>query len=383
MDPQPIHLFSPHYRVEECVDEVRDCLAEGWTGWGAKCIAMEQAWRDYSGFRHAHFLNSATAGLHLAVKIFKEADHWEDGDEVIATTLTFPSTNHALLYENLKPVFADVDEFLCLDPDSVLDRIGPRTRAVAFVGLGGNTGRYREVRQICDQHGLRLILDAAHMTGTWAGNCHAGLDADASVFSFHAVKNLPTGDAGMVCFLEEKLDLEARRWSWLGIDKDTYARIHEDGRYSWMYDVDRTGYKYIGNSVMAALGLVGVRYVEADNQARRHIASQYDGYLLGAPGVSIVPMAPGITPSRHLYQVEVGRRNEVMAGMNNDKIFPGVHYRCCTDYPMYAYGSGTCPRAELASERIISLPVHPRLTREDISRVASSLRMWSAEADSN
>lgn len=374
MNAQPIHLFSPHYRVEECVDEVRECLAEGWTGWGARCIAMEQAWRDYTGFRHAHFLNSATAGLHLAVKIFKEADRWQDGDEVIVTPLTFPSTNHAVLYENLKPVFADVDEFLCLDPGSVQDRICPHTRAVAFVGLGGNTGRYREVRKICDEHGLRLILDAAHMAGTWAKSCHAGLDADASVFSFHAVKNLPTADSGMVCFREEEFDLEARRWSWLGIDKDTYSRIREDGRYSWMYDVNRIGYKYQGNSVMAALGLVGVRYAEADNEARRHIASWYDEYLLGAPGVSVVPMAPGTTPSRHLYQVQVGRRNEVMVDMNNDKIFPGVHYRANTDYPMYAYGAGTCPRAEVASERIISLPIHPGLTREDVCRVVESLR---------
>lgn len=374
MDAQPIHLFSPHYRVEECLDELRECLAEGWTGWGAKCIAMEQAWRDYSGFRHAHFLNSATAGLHLAVKIFKEAGHWRDGDEVIATPLTFPSTNHAVLYENLKPVFADVDEFLCLDPDSVQDRIGPRTKAVVFVGLGGNTGRYRGIRQICDEHGLRLILDAAHMAGTWAGSRHAGLDADASVFSFHAVKNLPTADSGMVCFQEGQRDLEARRWSWLGIDKDTYARMHEDGRYSWMYDVDRTGYKYQGNSVMAALGLVGVRYVEADNKARRQIASWYDEYLLDTPGISVVPMTPGTTPSRHLYQVQVERRDEVIADMNSDNIFPGVHYRANTDYPMYAYGAGTCPRAEAASERIISLPVHPGLTCQDVSRVADSLR---------
>jgi dTDP-4-amino-4,6-dideoxygalactose transaminase len=374
MDAQPIHLFSPHYRVEECVDEVRECLTEGWTGWGAKCIEMEQAWRDYSGFRYAHFLNSATAGLHLAMKIFKKADGWRDGDEVITTPLTFPSTNHAVLYENLKPVFADVDEFLCLDPKSVLERISPRTRAVAFVGLGGNAGRYQEVRRICGDHGLRLIVDAAHMAGTREGGRHAGLDADASVFSFHAVKNLPTADSGMVCFQDEKFDLEARRWSWLGIDKDTYARTREDGSYSWIYEVDRTGYKYQGNSIMAALGLVGVRYLEVDNETRRQIALWYDKYLLDAPGVSVVPMAPGIIPSRHLYQVQVGRRNEVMADMNGDNIFPGVHYRASTDYPMYTYGSGTCPRAELASERIISLPVHPRLTHEDVSRVADSLR---------
>jgi dTDP-4-amino-4,6-dideoxygalactose transaminase len=366
MDDQPIHLFSPHFRVEECVDEVRECLTEGWTGWGAKCLAIEQAWRDYSGFCHAHFLNSATAGLHLAIKIFKSAGRWRDGDEVITTPLTFPSTNHVILHENLTPVFADIDEYLCA-------RIGDRTRAVAFVGLGGNTGHYQEIRKICDERGLRLILDAAHMTGTWVGGRHAGRDADAAVFSFHAVKNLPTGDAGMVCFREQQLDVEARRWSWLGIDKNTYTRMREDGRYSWMYDVDRIGYKYIGNSIMAALGLVGVRYVEVDNEARRHIASWYDEYLFDAENVSIVRMVPGIIPSRHLYQVQVARRDEVILNMNNHNIFPGVHYRTNTEYPMYAYGAGTCPRADCASERIISLPIHPRLTRVDVSRVVDSL----------
>ena len=94
---------------------------------------------------HAHFLNSATAGLHLAVRLLKERHGWNDGDEIISTPLTFVSSNHAILYERLRPVFADVDEYLCLDPASVAERITPRTRAVIFVGLGGNTGRLDEV----------------------------------------------------------------------------------------------------------------------------------------------------------------------------------------------------------------------------------------------
>ena len=139
--PSPLHLFLPTFRVEECLAEIRECLEKGWTGLGYKTVAFEAAWKAYTGLPHAHFLASATAGLHLAVSGLKRAGAWHDGDEVITTPLTFVSTNHVILYERLRPVFADVDRALCLDPDSVAARITPRTRAVMFVGLGGNPGR--------------------------------------------------------------------------------------------------------------------------------------------------------------------------------------------------------------------------------------------------
>jgi dTDP-4-amino-4,6-dideoxygalactose transaminase len=118
-----IHLFVPTFRVEETLDAIRECLEKGWTGLGFKTVDFEEAWKRYSGLPHAHFLNSATAGLHLALRLLKEAEQWRDGDEVISTPLTFVSTNHAILYEKLRPVFADIDEHLCLDPVVVAARI--------------------------------------------------------------------------------------------------------------------------------------------------------------------------------------------------------------------------------------------------------------------
>ena len=376
---EPIHLFVPTFRVDESLAEIRECLEKGWTGLGFKTVAFEDAWRGYSGLPHAHFLNSASAGLHLAFKLLKEADGWAPGDEVITTPLTFVSTNHAILYEDLQPVFADVDETLCLDPQSVAERIGPRTRAVCFVGLGGNAGGYEEIRRLCRERGLRLILDAAHMAGTWIGDRHAGWDADVIVFSFQAVKNLPTADSGMICFADPGLDEEVRKWTWLGINKDTYARTLEGGTYKWLYDVEHVGYKYHGNSIMAALGLVAIRYLEEDNEHRRRLAAWYDEELAAAPGVEAVPMTTGTSPSRHLYQVLVDDRDEVMVGMNRRGVFPGVHYRDNTLYRMYAYASGACPRARRASERLISLPMHLRLGQEEVRRVAAALREAVAE----
>src|SRR5262249_43241582 len=158
---------------------------------------------------HAHFLSSNTVGLHLAVKVLKDRLGWKDEDEIITTPLTFVSSNHAILYENLKPVFADVDDYLCLDPSSVLERITPRTRAVLFVGMGGNTGQYEKILEICRARNLAVILDAAHMSGTRLNGKHVGPEADAAVYSYHAVKNLPTADSGMVCFAQAEDDARA------------------------------------------------------------------------------------------------------------------------------------------------------------------------------
>jgi dTDP-4-amino-4,6-dideoxygalactose transaminase len=377
---EPIHLFVPSFRVEECLAEVRECLERGWTGLGFKTVVFEQAWREYSGLPHGHFLTSATAGLHLAFRLLGEARGWSPGDEVITTPLTFVSTNHAILYERLQPRFADVDEHLCLDPLEVEACIGPRTRAVCFVGLGGNPGRYGEVRDLCRERGLALVLDAAHMAGTRQDGRHAGWDADVAVFSFHAVKNLPTADAGMICFADPALDAEVRKWTWLGIDKDTYARTVGGGTYKWHYDVEHVGFKYHGNSIMAALALVGLRYLEADNGERRRLATWYDDELADAPGVDRPPIPAGTTPSRHLYQILVDRRDEVMAAMNRQAVFPGVHYRDNTLYPMYAESAGSCPHARRASERLISLPLHLRMGRQEVRRVAAVLRNALAAA---
>ena len=152
-----IQVLKPKYRTEEILKEIQECLDTSWTGMGGKAIEFEEKWKDYADFEHAHFLQSATAGLHLALKVFKEKYGWEDGDEIITTPLTFVSTNHAIMYENLKPVFADVDDSLCLDPDSILSNITDKTRAVMLVGIGGNIGQYQKIREICDLQNIPLI----------------------------------------------------------------------------------------------------------------------------------------------------------------------------------------------------------------------------------
>ncbi len=366
-----IQLFVPTFDVEACLGEIRECLEKGWTGAGFKTIAFEEAWKGYSGLPHAHFLNSATSGLHLALDIYKERHGWADGDEVITTPITFVSTNHAILHANLKPVFADVDAHLCLDPDDVERKITPRTRAVVFVGLGGNTGQLSRIAEICTRHKLVLVLDAAHMAGTKLnGETPRG---DVTVYSFQAVKNLPTADAGMICFADEDFDALARRKSWLGINKDTYARSADASAYKWQYEVESVGYKYHGNSIMAAIGLAQLPHLDAHNARRREIAALYDKGFSGRAEIATVPTAAGCFSSRHLYQILIDDREKLIAGLNARGINTGVHYRNNLDYPMFADQHAACPKAARLSQHVLSLPLHPQLSDGDVARVVDAV----------
>lgn len=371
-----VQLFVPQFRVDECLAEIRECLEKGWTGLGFKTVAIEEAWKNYTGLPYAHFLSSNTVGLHLALHMFKTKFGWADSDEVISTPLTFVSTNHAIMYCNLSPVFADVDRFLCLDPDDIERKITSRTRAVLFVGIGGNTGQYERVAELCREKNLILILDAAHMAGTRLHGKHVGAEADCTVFSFQAVKNLPTADSGMICFRTQEDDARARQLTWLGINKDTYARTTSQGAYKWMYDVEEVGFKYHGNSIMAAIGLVQLRYLDSDNAYRRQLAAWYRAAFEGSSSIVTVDIAAGCESSTHLFQIRVPKRDALMLALHEHGIYPGVHYRDNTEYRMYSHGAGTCPNALQASREIISLPLHLGLTKSDVDEIASLVRRY-------
>ena len=373
LDLKPLNVLKPFYRSEEILAEIEECLEVGWTGLGYKTEKFESAWKAYTGFDNAHMTNSATAGLHTAVSVLKNHyDWWLPGDEIITTPLTFVSTNHVILYEHLVPVFVDVDESLCLDVADVSRKISPNTKAIMYVGMGGNPANLQRIQELAYAHDLKLIVDAAHMAGAWMPDgTHAGIGADATVFSFHSVKNLPTADSGMVCFKNAELDRIARKMTWLGISKDTYSRSQSAAGYRWRYDVPHVGQKYHGNSIMASMGLVGLKYLERDNEHRRRLADEYSKSILERNiNVDLVPIGKGCKSSRHLYQIMVDNRDEIMLGLNKYGIFPGVHYDDNTKYPMY---EGDCPMARKISERLISLPLHLHMDTADVHRVCAVL----------
>jgi dTDP-4-amino-4,6-dideoxygalactose transaminase len=374
-----IQLFVPKFRKEEILEEISECLDKGWTGLGYKTLEIENDWKKYTNLPYSHFLNSNTSGLHLAIKVLKDVNKWNCGDEIITTPLTFVSSNHAIMYESMKPIFADVDEFLCLDPKSVESKITKKTKAILFVGVGGNTGQYNEIVNICKKHKLKLILDAAHMSGTFI-ECpltkeikHVGYDADVTVFSFQAVKNLPTADSGMICFNNEDYDNLVRKLSWLGIDKDTYQRSNEKGSYKWEYDLVDVGFKYHGNSIMASMAIVGLKYLEEDNEYRRKISEKYEKELSKHNIKTIKLHDDCKKSSRHLFQIVVENRNKFMELLNSKGVYPGVHYRDNTNYKMYEYGKSSCPYSNNISEKLISLPLHINLSDNDVNYVIEQI----------
>lgn len=367
-----IQLFKPTFHIDECLAEIRECLELGWTGLGFKTVEFEKQWNLYTGHQNSHFLNSATVGLHLAVQILKMKNNWQNGDEILTTPITFVSTNHAIMYENLLPRFVDTDEYLCIDPEDMKKKIGPRTKAVIFVGYGGRTGKLDEVIRICKENGLSLILDAAHMAGTRVDGVFPGTwdGIDVAVYSFQAVKNLPTADSGMICFRDPEMDAICRKMTWLGINKDTYARSDDKGSYKWKYDVEYLGHKDHGNSIMASIALVQLKYLDEDNTYRRKLVHRYDERFAGQPSIRPISTNHPDECSYHIYAIEVDNRDDLMTALNKADIYPGVHYRDNTEYEMYSYDFGKCPNAHRMSNRILSLPLHLRLSLEDIDAIS-------------
>ena len=365
-----IQVLKPKFHIDECLDAVKECLEKGWTGMGFKTVQFEDAWKEYTKHKYAYYINSNTVGLHLAVKILKMENGWKDGDEIISTPITFVSTNHAILYENMHAVFADVDKYLCLDSVDVEKKITPKTKAVIFVGYGGRFGQLDKIIEICKKHNLKLILDAAHMSGTRVNGVFPGtMDGiDVTVYSYQAVKNLPTGDSGMICFNDEKSDKLARQLAWLGINKDTYARSNK-GTYAWKYDVDYVGYKYNGNAIMAAIGLVQLKYLDEENQRRREIVNMYNEGFKNNKNIQIVPANYANECSYHLYELIVPDREALLEFLSKNDINCGVHYRDNTEYSMYKYANGTCPYAHEVSQHLITMPLHMWLTDEDVKKI--------------
>lgn len=368
-----IQVLKPKFHIDECLQQVRECLEKGWTGSGFKTAEFEEKWKEYTGHRNACYLNSNTSGLHLAVNILKRKYGWQDGDEIISTPITFVSTNHAILYENMHATFADVDEYLCLDPVDVEKKINDRTRAVIFVGYGGRVGQLDKIIALCKKHGLHLILDAAHMSGTRVNGVTPGTwdGVDVTVYSYQAVKNLPTGDSGMICFADDELDAQCRKLSWMGINKDTYARSTNEGTYKWNYGVDYLGYKYNGNAIMAGIALAQLPYLDEENARRREIASMYDKAFEGNPHIQIIKAPYREECSFHIYEIAVPDREALLSELAKNDIYGGVHYRDNTEFSMYTYAQGTCPKAHEISQHIITMPLHMYLTDEDVMRIAS------------
>ena len=369
-----IQMFSPVYDVDNCIKEIRDCLEKGWLGQGYKTTEFEEQWKCYTGLPNAHLLCTATAGLNLAVRIFKQQLGWKDDDEIISTPLTFVATNNAVLINNMKVRFADVNNTLCLDPEDVKKKINNKTKAVIFVGIGGNIGDYYEIVDICKQHDLILILDAAHMAGTRVNGVIPGSEADAVVYSFHVTKNLSLADAGMLCFKNSEYDSIVRKISWNGIDTTTSPARFEK-HYKWKMNITQVADAYNGNSIMAAIAIAQLPLLDRENQYRRKVASWYKRELREIEGIEFVSVPQKCVSSQWLYQIIVKeKRDDLMEYLQSNGIGCALHYLDNTEYPMYEEQKGKCLKAHYYSEHLVSLPCHLKIKEEDVRYIVAKIK---------
>ena len=374
--PKVIQVLQPNFEIEETLEAIRECLEAKWTGAGFKTVEIEKNFESLSGHKNCLFLNSNTSGLHLALEVFKEVYNWNAGSEVITTSLTFISTNSVIKQSGLKPKFCDVDSSLNLDPKCVKRMITDKTAAIIFVGIGGNTKNLKEIGKIANECNIPLIVDAAHMAGSkfhsnsdlWAA---ADCGAHAAVYSFQAVKNIATADSGMVSFdIKSHFEL-AKKKSWMGISKDTYERLDGYGKYNWRYSVDTLGYKYNGNSIMAAMAVVQLNNLEKSNKLRRNIFNYYKNYLNRE--IPIICHENKTATSQHLVQILVDDREYYISQCSNDNINLGVHYLPNHKFKIFESETVELPLLENLSEKILTLPCHENLTESDLSRIVKSI----------
>lgn len=378
-----VPLFRPSLGEEE-LEALRAVFASGWIGLGPRTQQFEEEIARYLGVRYAVGLNSATAALHLALATLGVGE----GDEVLLPSLTFVSTAHAVRYTGATPVFVDVDgETLNLDPRDLDRKATPRSKAVVAVHYGGDPCDMGAVLEVARRRGLLVVEDAAHAMGTEvdARGRKAGSLGDAGCFSFHAVKNLATGDGGMLVTDREEVWRHARRLRWMGIDKDTWDRtedaeekarsgVRRYAGYHWYYEVAELGFKCHMNDITAAIGLVQLAKLDAANERRRAIRSRYDLAFADLPGLR-TPAPQPFPSASHNYVVRLDRRDDLNVHLRDRRIASGVHYLPVHLQPYYRDRySADVPVTEEVWKRLLTLPMYPDLSEEDLLRVVDAVR---------
>ena len=371
----PIALFRPQGDQSE-VDEVAAVLRSGWWGQGPVTADLERRFADFTGARHAVAVNSATAALHLALRL---AD--VEGHEVITPSMTFVSTCHAVLYNRATPVFADIDAHtLNLDPADVERCITPRTRAIVPVHFGGLPADLEALHAIARRHGLVVIEDAAHATGAQYQGRPIGSLSPLTCFSFHPVKNLATGDGGMITLARDDWDARLRRLRWMGIDRDTWQRQGPAGQEqpAWQYDVTELGFKYHTNDINSAIARVQLQRLPAANARRRAIAGRYDQGLAGLDWLQRPAQQPGCVSAHHNHVIRLEGRDRLARWLGQHGVATGVHYKPCHLMSVYRPHTRHLPVTEREWLRVLSLPLHLGLSDDDVDRVIDLIRRYPA-----
>jgi perosamine synthetase len=364
-----IPVFRPKMIKEEILRELEKIFDSGWIGLGPKTEELEQKFADYIGIRYAVGLNSCTAALHLANLVLGI----KPGDEVIVPSMTFVSTALGPLYCAATPVFADIEEdTLCIDPADVEKKVTSRTKAIIPVHYGGHACRMGEIMEIARTHKLYVIEDVAHGCGGKYKNRMLGSIGVMGCFSFHAVKNLPTGDGGMITTNDEQIYNELKKLRWVGIDKGTWDRSEKKG-YSWQYSIDKLGFKYHMNDITAIIGLAQLKVLDDHNLIRREYAQRYDEAFKDVGWIETPVEKDYAYSARHNYVVKVPMRNELNGYLCAKGISTGVHYEPIHHFKVFGNVQTDLPVTERIWPKLLTLPLYPDMTDKEFETVVSEI----------
>ncbi len=373
---------------EADIQAVVEVLRSDWLTTGPKVAEFEQRFAGWLGVEHAVSFSSGTAALHGTAF----AAGLGAGDEAVTTPLTFCATANCILYQGAKPVFADVSsDTLNLDPQQVAGKISPNTKAIFAVDYAGHPADLDELRRLADEHRLLLIEDACHALGAEYHGKRVGSFADMTVFSFHPVKHLTTGEGGMVTTHDAKLAETLRRFRNHGISSEARQR-QQSGQ--WFYEMVLLGFNYRLTDIACALGLSQLVKLEDNLARRREIASRYVSAFADLAAVQTPAVRPEVNPAWHLFPIRIRReklsagRAEIFRALRAENLGVNVHYVPVHMHPYYRdrFGdqTGKYPVAENAYEGLISLPMFHGMTGQDVDDVIRAVHKvvanYSSEA---
>lgn len=358
--------------------EVLDTLRSGWLTTGPKSKRFERMIADYVGARFAVATNSCTGALHVGLA----AAGIGPGDEVITSPITWPATANVIVHLGARPVFADIDpDTLNIDPSALEAAVTARTKAIVPVHMAGQPCDMDAITAVAAAHGLTVLEDAAHALGARYHDRRIGELSTAAAFSFYATKNLACGEGGMLVTDDEALADRARSLSMHGISKDAWKRHTVTGSPHWQ--LHEPGYKYNMPDLAASLGLHQLPRLAGFIATRARYAHLYDEAFADLPAIAPLVTRPGIDHAHHLYVIRLDldrltiTRDEFVAALRAEGISTGIHFISLHLQPYYQrvhdLAPDALPRAREASERIVSLPLYPKMTETDISDVIAAV----------
>lgn len=369
---------------EDAIADVAESIRSGWVAMGPKTLRFEGDFAKYTGASWALSVNSATAGLHTVLMALGIGH----GDEVITTPMTFASTVNVIIFTGAKPVFADIDRnTLDIVPENIERLITPATKAIMPVHFAGQPCDMDKIEAIAAKHGLAIIEDSAHALGASYKGIKVGSDRGprhAAVFSFHPTKNITTSEGGMICTGDEEIAERTQVLRQNGMSKGAWNRYAAKGNSN--YDIPFPGLKYTMTDIQAAIGISQLKQLEDFNARRREIVAFYVDELADIKGLILPKPAPWEhVHSWHIFTPFVDidalgmTRDEFMAKMKELNIGTALHYQALHLFSYYGrtmkLGRGDLPEAEYVSDRIVSLPLFPAMTDEDMRDVVDAVKI--------